>query len=68
MRFLRLPDVRSRISLSRSQIYRKISSGEFPKPYSLGARAVAWLESDVDAWIESRVNGHAEPVARLEVR
>ncbi len=55
MRFLRLTEVRSRICLSRSQIYRKISTGEFPKAYSLGARAVAWLESDINGWIESRV-------------
>ena len=70
MRFLRLADVRSRVGLSRSQIYRQISSGDFPKAYSLGARAVAWLESDIEAWIESRVRGEGtvSPTARLEVR
>ena len=56
MRFLRLADVRSRVGLSRSQIYRLVSTGDFPKAFSLGARAVAWLESDINAWIESRVN------------
>lgn len=57
MRFLRLADVRSRVGLSRSQIYRQISTGDFPKAYSLGARAVAWLESEIDSWIEARVEG-----------
>jgi prophage regulatory protein len=32
-----------------------IASGEFPRPYSLGARAVAWLESEIDDWIDSRI-------------
>lgn len=54
MRFLRLADVRSRVGLSRSQIYR-LATGDFPKAYGLGARAVAWLESDIDAWIRARV-------------
>ncbi|MGA9667971.1 MAG: AlpA family transcriptional regulator [Terracidiphilus sp.] len=63
MRFLRLADVRSRVGLSRSQIYRKISTGEFPKAYSLGARAVAWLESEIDGWIESRIGKHSQAEA-----
>jgi prophage regulatory protein len=53
--FLRFPQVRSRVGLSRSTIYLKIVNGEFPKPISLGARAVAWLESDIDAWITAQV-------------
>ena len=59
MRFLRLADVRSRIGLIRSQIYRLASTGEFPKPYSLGARAVGWLESEIDKWIEGRIAAQA---------
>jgi prophage regulatory protein len=73
MRFLRLPEVRSRVPYGRATIYRLIAAGEFPRPHSLGARAVAWLESDIDAWIEARVNGRAAPgatslAARLAVR
>lgn len=66
MRFLRLADVRSRVGLSRSQIYRKISTGEFPKPYSLGARAVAWLESEIDGWIQSRIEIHPQAEAERQ--
>lgn len=54
-KLLRLADVRERVPYSRSTIYQKISRGEFPKPISIGERAVAWLESDIDAWIESRI-------------
>ena len=55
-RILRMPAVQVRIGLSRSTIYESISKGEFPPSISLGARAVGWLESDIDAWLESRVS------------
>jgi prophage regulatory protein len=54
-KFLRLAEVRNRVPYSRSTIYQLITQGKFPKPISLGARAVAWLESDIDAWIEARI-------------
>lgn len=52
---LRLPQVKNRCGLGRSCIYEKISRGEFPRPISLGARAVGWLESEVDAWLAARI-------------
>jgi prophage regulatory protein len=54
-RLLRLTGVQRRVPLSRSMIYLKISRGEFPQPIDLGARAVAWLESEIDSWIESQI-------------
>jgi prophage regulatory protein len=54
-RFLRLPDVQLRVPYSRSSIYLMISRGEFPRQISLGGRAVAWLESEIDDWIASRI-------------
>ncbi len=54
-RFLRLPDVKRACGYGRTSIYMKMEAGEFPKPYPLGARAVGWLEEDIDAWIDSRV-------------
>jgi prophage regulatory protein len=53
--FLRLPLVQQRTGLSRSTIYAFISRGIFPKPSQLGARSVGWLNTDIDAWIESRL-------------
>lgn len=52
---LRLPTVKARTGLSRSTIYLRISAGQFPKPINLGYRAVGWLESEIDAWLSSRV-------------
>lgn len=54
-RFLRLKQVTQLVGYQRSAIYAKIHANEFPKPYPLGARAVAWLSDDIDAWIESRI-------------
>lgn len=65
MRLLRLAEVKNRVGYGRASIYRLIAAGQFPRPHSLGARAVAWLESDIDAWIEARVNGQAAPGAPL---
>ena len=46
---VRLPRVREAIGLSRSEIYRLISLGQFPKPIPLGARAVAWDWDEIQA-------------------
>lgn len=54
-KFLRLAAVQSLVPMSRSSLYRKIDAGEFPKPFSLGARAVAWRESEVNEWIAARI-------------
>lgn len=54
-RLLRLPEVRHRVALSRSSIYDRIKAGTFPPPVRIGARAVAWPESRVEAWIRERV-------------
>lgn len=55
LRILRLPEVIGRVGLRRASIYLHISKGSFPKPISLGARAVGWLESDIDGWIAARI-------------
>ena len=51
----RLPQVRARTGLSRSEIYRRIHLGEFPAPVKLGIRASAWHKGEVDAWIAQRI-------------
>jgi prophage regulatory protein len=52
---LRLPEVKRRVSLSRSEIYRRIAAGDFPQPVKLGERASAWPESEVSAWCQARI-------------
>ncbi|MBD8620804.1 AlpA family phage regulatory protein [Sphingomonas sp. CFBP 13728] len=53
-RFLRLKEIRQRIGLSQSTIYRMMKDGTFPSSLSLGARTSVWLESEVEAWISAR--------------
>ncbi|WP_371061294.1 helix-turn-helix transcriptional regulator [Rhodosalinus sp. 5P4] len=53
-RLLRRPEVEARTGLSRSTLYDWMKRGEFPQPVKLGARIVAWRESDVSEWMESR--------------
>jgi len=60
-RFLRLPEVLARTGLSRSTIYVRLDQGRFPRPVSLGARAVGWIESEVDEWIRERIEKSREP-------
>ena len=52
---LRRKQVEQRTGLSRSTIYLRVAQGSFPKAVSLGARAVGWLESEVEEWLNSRV-------------
>ena len=55
IRIVRLPHVQARTGLSRSTIYVRLAEGSFPKPVQLGARAVGWIESEVDEWIRQQV-------------
>ncbi len=55
MRFLRLPDVIARTGLSRSTIYVRLAEGRFPRPVSLGGRAVGWVEAELDGWLRERI-------------
>ncbi len=53
-RLLRFPEVSERVALKRTAIYDRVGAGTFPAPVRLTERAVAWRESDIDAWIASR--------------
>ena len=64
-RFIRLPEVLSRTGYGRTTIYRKMEDGSFPRsvkldgppkdPNVFDSRAVAWIEYEVDQWIDSRI-------------
>jgi prophage regulatory protein len=53
---LRLPQVRQVVPLSRSEIYRRIAVGKFPKPIKLGARVVAWDFDEVQAYVREKLS------------
>ncbi len=47
--------VLDRVCMSKTQLYRLINAGEFPKPVPVGRHRVAFLESEVADWIDARV-------------
>lgn len=53
--FERLPSVKGRTGLSRSGIYRRVASGDFPQPVKLGPKAVAWNSAEIDSWMAARL-------------
>ena len=53
-RLMRLEEVLSYTGLSRSELYRQIQEGTFPRPVRVGKRAVRWRESEVEEWIAER--------------
>ncbi len=54
---LRLPEVMAQTGLSRSAIYERIValSPRFPQPVNIGPRAIGFLESEIQTWIQERV-------------
>lgn len=61
---LRRKQVEVRTGLSRSAIYAKLRRNPkrpsdydptFPRPVSVGARAVGWIESELDAWLAAQI-------------
>jgi len=59
-KILRLPEVKARTGLSRSTLYLRVAKGSFPSPVSLGARAIGFVESEVDTWISDRIRTSRE--------
>lgn len=55
MRILKLKVVQEKTGLGRSAVYRLIAAGLFPRAVPLGARAVGWLESEIDGWILQKI-------------
>ena len=53
---LRLPTVKAITGLSRSTIYLRMSEGTFPEKISLGSRAVGWLETEIQDWLDERIS------------
>ena len=54
-KIIRLPAVKEKTGLSRSSIYLRMTKDDFPKSISLGDRAIGWLESDIEQWLEDKI-------------
>ena len=62
-RFLRDREVGGKTGLSRSTRWRLEKRGDFPKRIRISPGAVAWRESEIDAWIENRHTSISEEAA-----
>ncbi|MCI4115250.1 AlpA family transcriptional regulator [Dickeya dianthicola] len=52
---LRLRQVEEKTGLKRSQIYLYMKEGTFPSSIKIGPASVAWLESEIDEWINLKL-------------
>lgn len=52
-RLIRSKEVQAITGLPKSSLHNMARAGTFPAPLKLGARAVAWREADVQAWVEN---------------
>ena len=64
---LRLPAIETGTGLSRSTIYLRIEEGLFPKPVSLGGRAVGWPANEVETLNAARIAGKSDEEVRVLV-
>ena len=55
IRILRLPDVCKATGLGRSMIYQLEAERCFPARVRIGARAVGWVDAEVQSWLVMRV-------------
>ena len=53
---IKLKEVQKLTGLSRSSIYAYIDKGLFPAQIKLGERSVAWLDSEIESWVDSKIN------------
>lgn len=64
---LRLPAIQLKSGYSRSTIYLRISQGLWPRPVHLGARAVGWPASEIEALNTARIAGRSDEEIRALV-
>ena len=57
---LKVKQVATEINVSVPQVYKLVSLGRFPKPIKLGERGSGWLTSEIDDWLQSRVDARDE--------
>lgn len=56
LRIHRRPRVLKLVGLSDTTLWRRVRAGDFPAPFRLSPRAVGWLASDIEDWIQSRAS------------
>lgn len=60
---IRLPEVIKRTGVSRTTIYRLISKKSFPSPIKISEKTIAFVESEVNDWIEKLIHSSRNKAA-----
>ena len=53
--FIRLSEVLRRTGYSKAWIYRFLKEKRFPQPVKIGSRSIAFVENEIDEWINQRI-------------
>lgn len=56
-RLVKLDEVKRRVGLGKSMIYRLIQEGKFPAPYKVTPLASRWSDQEIRAWIDEVKDG-----------
>ncbi|MEF3111352.1 AlpA family transcriptional regulator [Raoultella sp. WB_B2P2-3] len=60
---IKLPEVMRRTGCGKAWIYRLIQQKRFPASVKIGSRAIAFVESEIDEWINQRIAESRRKVA-----
>ena len=60
LRLVRLPVVEELTGLKKSEIYDRISRGEFPRQVPLGPKTVAWVLHEVQGYVADLIRQRDE--------
>ncbi|MFW5401634.1 MULTISPECIES: helix-turn-helix transcriptional regulator [Yersinia] len=60
---IRLSEVQRRTGYSKAWLYRLISQNRFPSSIKIGTRSIAFVESEIDEWINQRIAESRKEVA-----
>jgi prophage regulatory protein len=55
MKLIKLKQVMDCTGLARSTVYKFMADGQFPKPVKLGSKMVAWVESEIQEWVNEKI-------------
>ncbi|EIC1494240.1 AlpA family transcriptional regulator [Escherichia coli] len=53
--FIRLSEVQRRTGYSKAWIYWLIKEQRFPQSVKIGSRSIAFIESEIEEWINQRI-------------
>ncbi|WP_395279491.1 helix-turn-helix transcriptional regulator [Enterobacter bugandensis] len=62
-RLIRLSEVMNKTGFGKAWIYRLISQNRFPQPVKIGIRAIAFIESEIEEWIQLTIENSRKHVS-----